>query len=104
MITTKTLFTLIACITNVKSQAAPSACPTLTPLGEEMFRSMTFSQQATLTSDIDLTPYLEPDCIGELTITPEQNNEGCFTVPGGPDGGWLFENPEFGAKLTPDSI
>ena len=72
-------------------------------LGEEKFRSMTFSQQATLTSDIDLTPYLEPDCFGELTIKPEETNEGCFTVPGGPDGGWLFEIPEFGAKIAPVS-
>ena len=66
MIGTKTLLTLYGGMKYVES-----ACPTLTPLGEEKFRSMTFSQQATLTSEIDLTPYLEPDCVGELKITPQ---------------------------------
>ena len=95
MIETIRLLTLLASI-----QIVESTCPTLTALGEEKIRSMTFSQQATLTSDIDLTPYLEPDCFGELRMIPEQMNEGCFTVAGGPDGGWLFQDKDFGAKLT----
>ena len=60
---------------------------------------MKFSQQSSLTTDLDLTAYLEPGC-ETLEIYSPAKNEGCFTVPGGPDGGWLLENKQFGATYV----
>ena len=58
------------------------ACPTLTPLGEEKLRNMTFSRHDELVSEIDLTEYLEPGC-ETLLADPPLKHHGCYIVPGG---------------------
>ena len=57
----------------------------LSSLGFEFYSPMTFSQQATLTSTLELSPYITFDCSTaiELSVTPPVKYEGCFEIPAG---------------------